>query len=52
MTTQEKVEKKGWKVKFVYGWVDGEQKIKSVIATKRAMKLTAKTITGIYSQLI
>jgi hypothetical protein len=51
MTTQRKIEKKGYKVTFNTGWRDGEQRIVSVSATKDNAKITQKNITTLLKSL-
>ena len=51
MKTIEKVEKKGYKVTYTFGWVGGQQDITGVIATKGNWKIQAKNITGILKQI-
>lgn len=47
MTTQKKIEKKGYTVTFNMGWKDGEQCIMSVTAVKGNNKITEKNITSL-----
>lgn len=47
MTTQQKIEKKGYKVTFNMGWRNGEQTIVSVTAKKGLKKMTEKNITSL-----
>jgi len=51
MTTQQKIEKKGYKVTFNMGWRDGEQRIVSVSASKGNTKITEKNITALLKSL-
>lgn len=51
MSTQQKIEKKGYKVTFNMGWRNGEQSITSVSATKGNIKITANNITSLYKSL-
>ena len=51
MTTQKKIESKGYKVSFNIGWVNGEQRVISVSATKGNYKNTTKNITQLYKSL-
>lgn len=51
MTTQQKIEKKGYKVTFNMGWKNGEQSIVSVSATKGNQKVTADNITQLFKKL-
>lgn len=45
MKTQQKIEKKGYKVIYNMGWRNGVQTITSVSATKGMKKILAKNIT-------
>lgn len=51
MTTQQKIEKKGYKVTFNMGWENGEQKIVSVTAVKGNSKITQKNITALFKSV-
>ena len=51
MTTQQKIEKKGYKVTFNMGYKNGEQAVVSVTATKLNAKVTADNITQLFKKL-
>lgn len=51
MTTQKKIENKGYTVTFNIGWKDGEQCITSVTAVKGNRKITEKNITSILKNI-
>jgi len=51
MTTQQKIEKKGYKVTFNMGWKNGEQTTTSVTASKGNIKITEKNITSILKKV-
>lgn len=51
MKTQQKIEKKGYKVTYNMGWKNGEQAIVSVSAQKGNRKTTSKNITQLLKDL-
>jgi hypothetical protein len=51
MTTQQKIEKKGYKVTFNMGYKNNEQTIVSVSAEKNGQKITAPNITQLLKRL-
>lgn len=51
MKTEQKIEKKGYKVTYNLGYKNGEQGINSVTATKNNVKLTAKNITALLKSI-
>lgn len=51
MKTQEKIEKKGYRVTFNTGWRNGEQTIVSVSAEKNNRKITRDNLTQLLKSL-
>lgn len=51
MKTQEKIEKKGYKVTYNIGWRNGIQSIVSVTATRGTYKVTERNITSLFRAL-
>lgn len=51
MTTQTKIENKGYKVTFNMGSKNGEQSIVSVSAIKGNSKITEKNITALFNRI-
>lgn len=51
MKTQQKIEKKGYKVTFNMGWINGMQSIVSVSAIKGNNRITEKNITQLLKSI-
>ena len=51
MTTQQRIEKKGYKVTHNMGYKNDEQTIVSVSAEKNGMKITKENITSLFKAI-